>query len=55
VILAKFGVVPPNLTGPLLGARSTERSPFVHPGEPLGANPQPTAAAQLAQGLGVVL
>jgi hypothetical protein len=44
VIIAKFGVVPPNLTDPLMRARSTDRSPFVHPGEPLGANPQPTAA-----------
>jgi len=54
VILAKFGVVPPNLTGPVW-ARSTERSPFVHRLPTLAAVSQPTAAALLGQGLGVVL
>ena len=43
MIIAEFGGRAPNLTDPL-GVCSTDRSPFVHPGEPLGANPQPTAA-----------
>ena len=43
MIIAEFGGRAPNLTGPL-GACSTDRSPFVHPGEPQGAKPQPTEA-----------
>ncbi len=52
MIIARFGVVPPNLTGPQ-GACPANRSPFVSRREPLAVDPQPTAAALL--GLGVVL
>jgi hypothetical protein len=54
MIIARFGGEAPNLTGSLR-ACPTERSPFVSRREPLATDPQPTAAAQLAQGLGVVL
>jgi hypothetical protein len=55
MILAHLGGKSPQQHKALLEPCSTDRSPFVHPAEPLGANPQPTAAAQLAQGLGVWL
>jgi hypothetical protein len=43
VIIAEFGGLAPNLTGPLR-ACSTDRIPFVSRREPRGANPQPTEA-----------
>ena len=43
MIIAEFGGRAPNLTDPL-GVCSTDRIPFVSPGEPRGANPQPTEA-----------
>jgi len=44
MIIAEFGGRAPNLTDPLRVCPA-KRSPFVSLGEPLGANPQPTAAA----------
>ena len=43
MIIAHLGEESPQQHRPQ-GARSIDRSPFVHPGKPWGTNPQPTEA-----------
>ena len=50
MIIAGFGGRAPNLTDPLMRARSTDRIPFVSRREPQGANPQPAAVAPTGSG-----
>ena len=49
MIIAHLGGESPQQHGALRPC-STDRSPFVHPGEPQGAKPKPTAAAPIGSG-----
>jgi hypothetical protein len=55
VIIARLGGKSPQQHGPQQGACSLDLRPSVYRRHPRGVDPQLTAAAQLAQGLGVVL